>query len=107
MRQVLTAGGSMMRLAVDRLPQRRTLAVTLSLNFTASKPIFRAIASDHSRVLIAVLPARHIDAPKEISTSTPSSEEVGVPLLSVSDEGFKLLFPRLGVVAARKCELGA
>jgi hypothetical protein len=58
------------------------------------------ISSDHSRVLIAVPPARHIDAPKEISTSTPSSDEVGVPLLSVrtkdsnySFQGSELLLP--------------
>ena len=92
-----------MRVAVAHSPERRTLAVMLSsdrLNATASKPIFRAITSIHSRVLIAVLPARHIDAPKEVSTSIASSNEVGVALRS--NDGFKLLFPRPQVVVVHE-----
>src|SRR5215813_4572814 len=58
-----------------RSPERRTLAVMLSsdrLTDIASKPVLRPIASIHSRVRVAVLPARIIKVPKPSSTSMAS-----------------------------------
>jgi hypothetical protein len=74
-RQALIPDGPISRIIVARSPERRTLAVMLSsdrLTDTASKPNLRASTSIHSRVRVAVFPARSIKAPNDSSTSTAS-----------------------------------
>jgi len=72
----LIAGGPISRIIVTHSPERRTLTVMLSSERptdTASKPIFRAITSIHSRVRVAVFPARNINSPNHINSRTASS----------------------------------
>jgi hypothetical protein len=89
MREALTAGGPISRIAVVDSPERRTLALMLSserLTETASKPILRAITAIHSRVRIAVFPACSIKAPNQSSTSTALPRAAEVALFSRSDD---------------------
>src|SRR5262245_47067900 len=94
MRQTLIPGGPISRIAVMRSPERRTLAVMLSrdrLTEIASKPVLRPIASIHSRVRVAVLPARIIMAPKPSSTSMASLDAAApVRTSSFGVEGMRL-----------------
>src|SRR5215216_4744210 len=86
-RQTLTPGGPISRIAVARSPERWTVVMTLSsvrLADIASKPILRAIASSHSRVRTAVFPARSIRTPNHSSTSTASPGAAEIALVSWS-----------------------
>ena len=77
MREALIPGRPISRIIVIFSPERRTLAVMLSverLNDIEWKPIVRAISSIHSRVRAAVLPARIIKAPNNSSASTASPD---------------------------------
>jgi hypothetical protein len=74
-RQALIPGGPISRIVVTRSPPQRTLAAMLSsekLTDTSSKPILRVMTSIHSRVRVAVFPARNINAPNHSSTSVAS-----------------------------------
>jgi hypothetical protein len=77
-----------------RSPDRRTLAVMLSrdrLMDIASKPNLRAIASIHSRVRAAVLPARIIKVPKPSSASIASVDFELVRASFLEVEGMQIL----------------
>ncbi len=79
-RETLIPGRPISRIIVICSPDLRALAVILSvemLNDIASNPIFRAIASTHSRVRAAVLPARIIKVPNNSSASTASPDAMG------------------------------
>src|SRR5262249_28962154 len=69
-------------------PERVTATVMLSnesATDTVSKPRLRAITSSHSRVRMAVLPARSMAAPNRSSTSTASARTAAVAPPSVDD----------------------
>src|SRR6266550_974326 len=79
----------MARITVAQWPELRTVAVMLSsdrLTATKSKSILRAMASMHSRVRTAVFPARNIEVPNCISTSTASAAAEAVPVFVSHDE---------------------
>ena len=88
-RPTLIPGGPISRIAVAHAPERRTPIVTLSsvrLTDIASKPILRAITCNHSRVRMAVFPARIIEAPIHASVSTASFNASEAALFSRSKD---------------------
>ena len=92
MRDALIPGTPISRIIVICWPERRTLAVMLSverLNDIEWKPIVGAISSIHSRVRAAVLPARIIKAPNQSSTSAASLDLV---------EPAWVFFPKVGAI---------
>src|SRR5262245_26155597 len=110
MRQVLIPGDPISRIAVMPAPAPRTLAVMLSsarLTAIASKPSLRATTSIHSRVRVAVFPARSIRAPNRSSTSTASLDAEEPALSSRSeDEVTPVSMPMAPPGMTAKCHVG-
>ena len=84
--------------SVARSPERRTLrsdGVKRKADGHPSRVILRAITSIHSRVRIAVLPARSIEAPNHRSTSNASLSERDVFVFRLGKDGMML---RLAII---------